>query len=96
MFLVKPRTEESIAQAVFMLSFYHVKFHTQSNGEDIKSLIIIVDDETQEGALLLAEMAFQMNFHQANERLCEVCKGKIEKTGVGFGNCGHLTFSRLI
>ena len=96
MFIVKPETEESIAYAVFMLSFFHVKFHTQSDGDDIKSLIIIVDEETQEGALLLAEMAFQMNFHQANERLCEVCKDKIERTGVGFGNCGHLTFSKII
>jgi hypothetical protein len=96
MFIVKPETEEAIAYAVSMLSFYHVKFHTQSDGDDIRSLIVIVDDETQEGALLLAEMAFQMNFHQSNERLCEVCRNEVERTGVGFDTCGHLTFSKMI
>ena len=47
-------------------------------------------------ALHLCEMAFQMNHHQENGRLCRHCEEEIKTTGNGQDTCGHLTFTRFI
>lgn len=96
MFIIKPKTKSDMAEALLILSYYRVKIKVTSDGETQKSMYLIVDEETLEGQLQMAEMAFQFNFHQANERLCEECRIEVSKKGVGLSTCGHLTFSSSI
>lgn len=96
MFIIKPKTQKDTAEALLLLSYYHVKLEVRSGGETQKSVYFIVDEETLDGQLQLAEMAFQFNFHQANERLCEECKEEVSKKGIGYSTCGHLTFTSSI
>jgi hypothetical protein len=67
------------------LSYYKVRFYALYVN-DIE--IIVVDIETHEGGLRLAETAFQMDsrYKQEGDPTCPICKGK-EKAF-----CGHLTF----
>lgn len=67
------------------LSYYKVNFYALYIN-DIEMLV--VDIETREGDLRLAEMAFQMDrrYRQEDGPVCSVCK----KKGKTF--CGHLTF----
>ena len=96
MFIIKPKTQKDTAEALLLLSYYHVKLEVRSDGETQKSVYLIVDEETLDGQLQLAEMAFQFNFHQANERLCEKCKEEVSEKGIGYATCGHLTFTSSI
>jgi len=90
MFVIKPTKAIDLQQAIFILSFYQVKYHSISDGEDPGTAILVVDKENKEGDLYLAEMAFQMNFRQVGN-VCPVCK---EETGERV--CGHLTFSSFV
>ena len=77
-------------ETIDLLSYYRVGFHTLyvRKTETVIQELLIVDEETREGDLRLAEMAFQMNhdFRQEDGFVCSLCKEK------GKESCGHLTF----
>jgi len=91
-------TREDFVEAMFMLSYYHVSTRLYSDGEKASSAYMIVEmDRERYGSegngdddVRLAEMGFQMNFHQDNNLVaCPHCDEED-------GPCGHLTFSRKI
>jgi len=51
---------------------------------------LVVDEERRNGDLRMAEMAFQMEFHQARMMACPECYDKGEEV------CGHLVFDASI
>ena len=91
MFTILTTDLEDTLYALFLLSYYQVKFSTQSDAEDPFSTMIIVDEETREGDLRNAEMCFQMNFRQVGH-ICPVCKEENPEESF----CGHLTFKGQI
>lgn len=95
MFVIKPRTPEDMAYAMFLLSYYKVMFSSFSDGEHSNSTFIKVSREYRKGDLRLAEMAFQMAFYQEG-MLCPVCKMKNEGKKKQRNSCGHLTFTGVI
>ena len=96
MFVIKPIKDADWQHAIFMLSYYHVKISTFSNGEDAITAYMVVEGkpmaEGDEDHLRLAEMCFQMNWHQHGSSLCPHC---IDHADV-FDSCGHLAFSKPI
>ena len=83
MFIIKPKDQKDWAEALFMLSYYHVVINVFSNGENADDMYIRVEDESYccqeasegrkaEEQLRLAEMAFQANWHQSLG-ICEQC-----------------------
>jgi hypothetical protein len=89
MFIVKPKTPEDMVHALFILSFYKVRFEAMSDGDNSNSVTLKVANQYRKGDLRMAEMAFQMGFHQEG-RVCEYCEAK------GKEFCGHLTFTHVI
>lgn len=98
MFIVKPQTLEDYRQALFILSYYHVKVTIHSDGSNASSVEIVVTedygyakDETMEKALdqlLLAGETFDNNFDTEDLGPCALCKtiGRPE-------DCGHITYT---
>jgi hypothetical protein len=86
MFVIYPENAADWQHAVFMLSYYHVKIEAFSDGEDSESAYIIVRGDDEQ--LRLAEMAFQMNWHQGGIK-CRHCSDDLD-------TCGHLTFTSRI
>jgi len=105
MFIVKPRTLEDFQMAMFLCSCYNVIIESYSNGSNPETVELHVSKAPlptgfrkpqYNNTYHLCESAFQMNFHQSNERLCSVCKKELERTGEGTTTCGHLTFTSII
>ena len=65
-FVIKPSNPESMVHAMFLLSYYKVTFSSFSDGDHASSTFIKVSREYRKGDLRLAEMSFQMGFHQDN------------------------------
>jgi len=96
MFVIMPKNSADWQHAMFMLSYYNVECSLYSNGEDAESTYMVVsagvDEYRDEEALRLAEMCFQVNWHQSNEKLCLHCVDHADR----FDSCGHLTFTHPI
>lgn len=100
MFIIMPKNPADWQQAMFMLSYYHVRCTLYSNGEDAKSVYMEVraprsSGDDGEDALHLAEMCFQMNWHQGG-MICPGCHKEQNNYWAGCDGkdtCGHLTFT---
>ena len=96
MFVIKPESAADWAEALFILSYYRVACATYSDGENAESVYMTVhpdkdmneDVETTVEQLHMAEMAFQMNWHQVG-MVCPVCEDTVNI-------CGDLTFNKPI
>ena len=83
-FVVKPISLIEWQHAMFILSYYHVDIAAFSNGDDPLSTYMVVgaihpkserikgQDINPQEQLRLAEMAFQLNWHQVGN-LCPHC-----------------------
>ena len=91
MFTILISSADDLLQALFVLSYYQVKFQTFSDAENPFSTEIVVDEEMREGDLRLAEMAFQMNYRQVGH-ICPSCQRDYPEEK----SCGHLTFKGQI
>lgn len=96
-FVIYPIESADWQHAMFMLSFYNkIKISTYSNGDDADTAYMVVEEvvipEGEESELRLAEMAFQMNWHQHPVSLCPHCIDHSDH----FDRCGHLAFSKPI
>jgi len=87
---VAKMTREDFSEAMFILSYYHVNTSLYSDGEHAVSTYMVVEsNKDDKDDLRLAEMAFQMNFHQDHTPLaCSHCEGE--------DGCGHLMFTKKI
>ena len=108
MFVIKPKNPADWQYAMFILSYYtKLIIELFSNGEDADTAYMVVRGkelmEGEESDLMLAEMAFQMNWHQANGWVCPHCDNGVDpavseymKKNGRLDVCGHLTFDRPI
>lgn len=87
MFIVTPKDVLDLADTLKTLTQYNVNSRMMKINDD---LVVVVHSEGEPHALRLCEMAFQMNFHQKNDKACLFCANKGEEF------CGHLTFTRRI
>ena len=71
------------AEAMEFLEEYMVQTHRW------KKFIVVTEHTLGQDDFRLAEMCFQMNWHQKSG-VCPLCQACGEK------NCGHLTFTRLV
>ena len=100
MFVIKPEKDGDWVDAMFILSHYHALVGFYSNAESPNTVYMVVqpdedrskDKEDAENQLYLAEMCFQMNWHQYGTKLCPHCIDHADK----FDTCGHLTFSKPV
>lgn len=95
-FVICPTEPADWQHAMFILSYYSkLIISTFSNGEDANTAYMVVESkpllEGEEDELRLAEMAFQMNWHQIG-RLCPHCIDHADH----YDSCGHLAFSKPI
>jgi hypothetical protein len=75
MFIIRCENPADWQEALFMLSYYHVKTTFYSDGENAKSTYAVVElAEANGDGLHLAEMCFQMNWHQHNSGICLHCE----------------------
>jgi hypothetical protein len=104
MFVIHPENPSDWANAMFIMSYYK-ELHCEmfSDGENDETAYMVVSaappgydlpsDEALNN-LRMAEMAFQMNWHQKSHFRCGHCDALPdplrEKT------CGHLTFNKII
>jgi hypothetical protein len=100
MFIIQPANPAEWQSAMFMLSYYHVYIELYSDGENQESTYMVVSTPGTDGEQeRLAEMCFQMNWHQKGN-LCPHCtKQDTDGTSdddVSDDVCGHLTFDKLI
>ena len=97
MFVIYPKDPAEWQNAMFMLSYYHVLCRTYSDGDNEISAYMVVeglpetDGTDRDDDLRMAEMCFQMNWHQEG-KLCPHC---VDHSDV-FDCCGHLTFTKKI
>jgi len=94
-FIIKPTNPADWQRVMFILSYYKkLIIELFSNGEDEDTAYMVVKGkvlaEGEESDLMLAEMAFQMNWRQAKGRLCPHCDPD------HMDACGHLTFDKPI
>ncbi|RLF84619.1 hypothetical protein DRN34_05450 [Thermococci archaeon] len=89
MFIIRCIDAVGLKKALFILSLYAVRFEARSNGEDINTTYLVVDEERREGDLRLAEMTCQGTFAQVTLPACPVCEDKEDI-------CGHLVFDAAI
>jgi len=108
MFVIKPENTAAWKDALFILSCYHANISTFSNGDDPSSTYMVVDtlhpDSEQvinqnldvQQQLNLAEMCFQMNWHQVGTICphCDEVEGTVPPDEPKV--CGHLTFNKPI
>jgi len=96
-FVIYPTDPADWQLAMYILSFYtKIKISTFSNEKDVDTAYMVVESgpllEGEENELRLAEMAFQIEWHQHSEKLCPFCMPHDDR----FGFCGHLAFSKPI
>lgn len=89
MFTVRTKTKHNFKEALSLIGEYKAEYKVTMYDNDF--LITVPDTDGT-----LVEMAFQMNWTQANEYLCVACRKEIENTGEGEATCGHLTFNKPI
>lgn len=108
MFVIYPENPSDWVHAMFIMSYYRdLHCELYSDGEEASSTYMVVDDtppgfEWPEGMhtkaaenLRYAEMAFQMNWHQASNKFrCIHCDALPEPLQEEI--CGHLTFNKTI
>jgi hypothetical protein len=86
MFFIVPKTPEDLMEAMKLLSNYHVAAESYLDNADNLYLSIIHDHyESEDDDVRLAEMAFQMNWHQGGE--CPECTEQ---------PCGCMVFTKPI
>lgn len=98
MFIIHPDNPNDWAEALLMLSYYHVSGVMYSNGENVEGMHMAVgahnqhpdNKDTDDDDVALAEMCFQMNWIQRG-KVCCACR---ETDGAEV--CGHLEFTRPI
>lgn len=86
-FTVATYASKDVMIALDMLASYKVRFEAVGNGDNVE--YILVNEETREGDLVLAEMCFSGNGWR-QEKVCPVCKDKGESI------CGHYHFTRYV
>jgi len=105
MFVIYPRDAADWQHAMFILSHYRdLSCELFSDAEEASSTYMVVDaippgfvmpTEEQNHNLRMVEMAFQMNWHQASDKLrcihCDALPEPLQEE-----TCGHLTFNRII
>jgi len=87
MFIVKPETEDALMAARELLVHYRAVDVEEYKFPKYNPVTILVARGGND--LHLAEMAFQMNFHQVGNVCIQCVLG-------GETACGHLTFSKPI
>lgn len=86
MFYIVPKDAEALMEAMKILSYYHVAAEAYSDdGENLHLAIIPDHYESEDDDVGLAEMAFQMNFHQGGK--CPECTEQ---------PCGCMVFTKPI
>ena len=112
MFIIKPENQADWVHALFILSYYKVSVDLFSDGEDADSTYAVVlpkvvpgiehvsETTIYEDDDRLAEMAFEMNWHQKGN-LCPACEAKMDTDVATYHDrnnhcCGHLTFVKPI
>ncbi len=98
MFCIKPKNPGDWYHAMLILTQYSVACVPLANSEDPNTMHMSVrediplfgetDGVEEQEQLRLAEMAFQMSWHQVG-KVCPYCEGEVE-------TCGHLTFNKPI
>lgn len=76
MFVIKPASQYDWVHALFILSHYHVMATMYSDAEHIDSVFMVVSEHPEHVGTddeRMAEMAFQMNWHQKGN-ICPVCE----------------------
>jgi hypothetical protein len=96
-FVICPMEPADWQHAMFILSYYHkLEISLFSDGSNAESAYMVVESkpllEGDENELRLAEMAFQGDWHQHNEKLCPHCIDHADH----YDSCGHLAFSKPI
>jgi hypothetical protein len=107
MFVIHPENAADWQHAMFILSHYRDLYcELFSDAEEASSTYMVVSDtepgfEWPDGMdttaaqnLRLAEMAFQMNWHQKGGHRCVHCDALPEP--LQEETCGHLTFNKII
>ncbi len=86
MFMITPESSEFWVEALALLSNYHVAGTTymDNNDPDTMYMAVINDHFESDDDVGLAEMAFQMNWHQSGK--CPECADI----------CGHMVFTKPI
>lgn len=76
--------------ALSIMGFYKVKGYVLGDGDSAQ--ILVIDQETREGDLVFAEMAFSgcgsVVWHQA--KVCPICEAAGETV------CGHMYFCKAV
>jgi hypothetical protein len=101
MFIIKPENQSDWADALMILSYYHVNLVLFSDGDNQESVYGRVEerDNSKQNVidfdpleqLMLAEMTFAGNWLQKG-MICEDCEQEPGNSGI----CGHLTFTKPI
>jgi len=101
MFIIKPTNQSDWADALMILSYYHVNLVLFSDGDNQKSIYGRVEERIEPKhnnisfdpleQLMLAEIAFAIEWHQKG-MICADCEQEPGNTGI----CGHLTFIKPI
>lgn len=100
MFCILCKNPAGLARAMYILAAFHVKFQAFSeNLESQNDTYVVVDEETKEGHLELAEMTMTQHLDmQISSSVCPHCKRIREADDRGktvedqVKSCGHLTF----
>ena len=90
MFVIRVIDAIGLKKAVFVLSLFKVKFEAESDGEDVNTTIIVVNEELREGDMDLAMDAFMDEFEEVKTLVCPVCKARGEHA------CRHPVFDASI
>ena len=85
MFYIVPEKQEDLVKALLLLAEYHVAAEVYTD-DDMDIYLHIIPDhfESEDNDVGIAEMAFQMNWHQGGK--CPEC------TDI----CGHMVFTKPI
>jgi hypothetical protein len=68
LFFVEPQEEADVLHALFILSYYRVRFKIYPNERSKMGFGFKVHVEDREFDLRMCEIAFQASFHQKNDR----------------------------
>jgi len=94
-FVVEPQSPKAVLVMFDLLKYYRIQHYTMPVKDKQPVLVVsecVYDEDSlcdgfTPNDLMLAEMAFQMNYPQVGN-LCPVCKAEGEEDNC----CGHLTF----
>jgi hypothetical protein len=89
MFIVRPTCQWALDEALEVLERHTQPFEEIPRRGHAMPMLVVGPEHGN-----FPEAEFQFNWNQTGERLCEVCKTELEKTGEGFSCCGHLTFDK--